>query len=86
MGNGCTGGLTDRDTNSDTFADEYVDVRAGTPVCWKLVAKTNTTVPATDAPQLFRATVRVTGDGVTTLDTRQVFFLVPPAPIDPPVR
>ena len=81
----CTGNLTDRDTDADSFDDEYVDVRAGTPVCWKLVPKMNTTVPATDMPQLFRATVRVTGDGVTTLDTRDVFFLVPPAPLDPPI-
>ena len=81
----CTGNLTDRDTNADSFDDEYVDVRAGSPVCWKLVPKMNTTVPATAQPQLFKATVRVLGDGVTTLDTREVFFLVPPAPLDPPV-
>lgn len=83
--NECEDGLTDRDTNADTFRDEYVDVRAGTPVCWRLIPKMNTTVPPTDEPQLFRATVRVTGDGVTTLDTRDVFFLVPPAPLDPPI-
>ncbi len=81
----CTGGLVDRDTNADTFDDEYTDVRAGTPVCWKLVPRTNVTVPATDRPQLFRATVRVTGDGVTTLDTRDVFFLIPPVALDPPI-
>ena len=58
-----------------------VQVRTGTPVCWKVVSKPNTTVPATDAPQLFRAKVKVYGDGVTQLDERDVFFLVPPAAV-----
>ena len=82
----CANMLTDRDTNADTFRDEYVDVRAGTNVCWKLVPKQNNTVMPTDEPQLFRATVVVRGDGITVLDTRDVFFLVPPRPADPPVE
>jgi hypothetical protein len=43
-------------------------------------------VIATDAPQLYRATVDVVGDGVTVLDTRDVFFLVPPEPLDEPIN
>ena len=82
----CANGLTEIDTNSDTFADAFVDVRTGTPVCWKVVSKPNTTVPATDVPQLFRATVTVFGDGITQLDTRDVFFLVPPVINDGPLR
>jgi hypothetical protein len=82
----CANMLTDIDTNGDTFDDAYVDVRAGTGVCWKLIPRMNTTVMPTEMPQLFRATVSVIGDGVTTLDTRDVFFLVPPEPIDEPVR
>jgi hypothetical protein len=54
-------------------------------VCWKVVSKQNTTVPATDMPQLFRATVKVYGDGVTQLDERNVYFLVPPKPFDNPI-
>ena len=73
--------LTDVDTNSDTFKDKFLQVRTGTPVCWKQ----NVTVPATDAPQLFRATVAVYGDGVTQLDQRDVFFLVPPQNVDGPI-
>ena len=79
----CASGLNDIDTNADGFDDKYLQVRTGTPVCWKVVSKPNTTVPATDAPQLFRAKVKVYGDGVTQLDERNVFFLVPPAPLDP---
>jgi hypothetical protein len=82
----CANMLNDVDTNADTFDDAYVDVRTGTPVCWKLVPKINETVPATDRPQLYRAKVDVLGDGVTVLDTREVFFLVPPQPIDVPVN
>jgi hypothetical protein len=84
-GPGCTPGLNDIDTNADTYDDYYVDVRTGTPVCWRVVSKPNTTVPATNVPQLFHATVDVYGDGVTVLDRRDVYFLVPPAPFDPPV-
>ena len=82
----CANGLNDIDTNADSFDDKFVQVRTGTPVCWKLVSKQNTTVAATDQPQLFRATVTVFGDGVTVLDQRDVFFLVPPRPFDPPIQ
>lgn len=82
----CTNGLTDIDTNADTFKDKFLQVRTGTPVCWKVVSKQNTTVPATDAPQLFRATVSVYGDGITQLDQRDVFFLVPPKNPDGPIQ
>jgi hypothetical protein len=81
----CANNLTDRDVNADTFDEEFVDVRPGTPLCWKVVAKANTTVPATTEPQLYRANVIVTGDGVTELDRREVFFLVPPIPADEPI-
>lgn len=74
----CANMLTAQDTNGDLFPDQYLDVRAGTPVCWKLVPKMNTTVVTTEQPQLFRATVRVIGDGITELDQRTVYFLVPP--------
>jgi hypothetical protein len=81
----CANGLNDQDTNGDGFADFYVDVPAGTPVCWRVVVKQNQTVPATQEPQLFRATIDVYGDGVTILDSRDVYFLVPPVLFDPPV-
>lgn len=81
----CTAGLTAVDSDGDSYADRFVQVRTGTPVCWKLVSKVNATVPPTDAPQLFRATVRVSGDGVTLLDQRDVYFLVPPRPADGPI-
>ncbi|MGN6110095.1 MAG: VWA domain-containing protein [Kofleriaceae bacterium] len=82
----CANGLNDIDTNGDSYDDKFLQVRTGTPVCWKVVSKKNTTVPATDEPQLFRATISVYGDGVTQLDKRNVFFLVPPVPLDGPIQ
>ena len=74
----CTDGLTDTDSDNDGFNDLYVQVPAGTPVCWRVVPKENTTVMPTTEPQLFEATVEVYGDGTSKLDERQVYFLVPP--------
>ncbi len=77
MGN-CTSGLVTEDTNSDSYDDAYPDLLPGTPVCWDVhPVPMNTTVPATDQPQLFVATVKVLGDG-SLVDERDVFFLVPP--------
>ena len=73
----CSDMLLDVDTNSDSFDDAYVNVAPRTPVCWKVVARPNTTVPATDAPQLFRVTVDVQADGITEVDTRDIYFIVP---------
>jgi hypothetical protein len=82
----CTAGLMHRDgPDADATPDEFVAVRTGTPVCWTLVTRPNTTVPPGDEPQLLKATIEVEGDGVTALDTRDVYFLVPPRPIDGPV-
>src|SRR5690606_2037460 len=78
-------GLADVDTTGDTFKDKYSQGRTGRPVCWKVVSTPNTTVPGTDVPQLLRAKVKVDGDGVTQLDERDVFFLVPPEPFDDPI-
>jgi hypothetical protein len=82
----CAGSLTDIDTNADSYDDKFLQVRTGTPVCWKVVSKPNTTVPAADIPQLFRSTITVYGDGITQLDQRDVYFLVPPRPVDGPIQ
>jgi hypothetical protein len=38
----------------------------------------NTTIITTEEPQLYKATVTVIGDSITELDSRTVYFLVPP--------
>jgi hypothetical protein len=85
VGPGCAN-LPATDTNSDTYVDTFTNVNPGVTVCFDVIPKTNTTVPATTMPQMFKATVQVEGDGVTTLDTRDVWFLVPPEIPDVPIE
>jgi len=66
------------DTDADGFADTFRDVTPGMPVCFDIVVKQNDTVMPTTEPQVFRGTLRLLGDGFTELDSRDVFFLVPP--------
>ncbi|MBN1773826.1 MAG: hypothetical protein JXB32_21375 [Deltaproteobacteria bacterium] len=82
----CVGGLPVADADGDTFPDIFPDVLPGTPVCFDILARENTTVEPTEEPQLFRAEVHVMGDSVTVLDTRDVYFLVPPTSyVGPPI-
>ena len=74
----CTGGLTTLDIDDDTIDDVFVDVVPGTPVCFDIIPAENTTVPPAGDPQVFTAYVDVLGDFITVLDTREVYFLVPP--------
>jgi hypothetical protein len=76
----CANLLTEVDTNADTLPDAYVDVRAGTPVCWRIAVKQNQAVPDGASPQVFRAGIQITADGVTPVGQRDLFFLVPPVP------
>ena len=71
------------DTNGDGFPDTFPGVTAGEHVCFDIVVKQNDTVMPTAVPQLFLATLHVIGDGFTELDSRDVYFLVPPT-IEPP--
>jgi hypothetical protein len=66
------------DTDADGYPDTFRSVTPGNPVCFDIIVKQNDTVMPTRDPQLFRATLRVLGDGFTELDRRDVFFLVPP--------
>ncbi len=66
------------DTDGDGHPDTFRDVTPGSPVCFDIVVKQNDTVMPTAMPQLFMATLRVLGDGFTELDSRDIFFLVPP--------
>ena len=70
--------LDAEDRTGDSVPDVFPDVLPGTIVCFDIEAARNETVESTSEPQLFRAQVRVIGEGITVLDTRDVFFLVPP--------
>lgn len=77
----CTTGFATSDypgIDADSFPDTFLRVTPGSPVCFDIIPRMNTTVPATLVPQVFRARINVIGDGFTPLDSRVVFFLVPP--------
>jgi Bacterial TSP3 repeat len=75
----CSAGNTVDDSDGDGHADTYVGILPGTPVCWRLFVKENNTVTqSTEGPQMFMATVQVHGEGGALLDSRDVYFLVPP--------
>jgi hypothetical protein len=61
----------------------FPSVTPGTPVCFDVVpVAMNTTVMPTASPLVFEAEITVYGDG-SPLDSRTVFFLVPPVIPDP---
>jgi hypothetical protein len=66
------------DDPADGHPDYFPRVLPGVPVCFDIHAKRNVTVPATREPQMFMATIQVMGDGITILDEREIYFLVPP--------
>lgn len=55
----------------------FLDVQPGTEATFDVKAE-NTIVPGAADPQVFTLQIQVRGDGVTTLDTRQVVIIVPP--------
>lgn len=74
-----------QDTNSDGWPDVFVDLLPGRNVCWRIHVKTNQVVEPAAQPQMFRATIVVAGDGGALLDSRDVYFLVPPEIEQPPI-
>jgi hypothetical protein len=71
------------DSDGDGRKDVFRDVPPGQRVCFHVVVRMNTLVMPTLVPQVFQGTVRVVGDGRTPLDSREVYFLVPPTIPDP---
>lgn len=66
------------DADGDGVNETFPSVPSGNRVCFDIFVKQNDTVMPTEEPQVFRATIQVLGDGFTELDSRDVFFLVPP--------
>jgi hypothetical protein len=74
----CTAGLATGDSNGDGHPDYFPSLLPGTSVCWDIHVKRNETVEPAPDPQIFRATINVIGDLFTPLDSRDIYFLVPP--------
>jgi hypothetical protein len=81
VANGCPAATT-KDTDGDTIDDTFVGVKVGTPVCFEVLPKMNTTVKPLKDAQFFNAFIDVLGmPGSVKLDQRSVLFLVPPTEI-----
>jgi hypothetical protein len=74
----CVGGLDTFDDGDDGNPDGFADLPPGTKVCFDVIAMVNETVPADDEPMVYEAFIDVMADEVTLLDSRTIFFLVPP--------
>jgi hypothetical protein len=83
----CVGGLAVDDLYDpfDGRPDSFTAILPGTPVCFDIYVKQNWDVPCTDEPQTFLCEIDVIGDAITVLDTRNVYFLVPPCFYEPPI-
>jgi len=66
------------DSNGDGHPDYFPSLLPGTSVCWDIHVKRNVSIAATADAQIFRATINVIGDLFTPLDSRDIYFLVPP--------
>ncbi|MCH2109871.1 MAG: hypothetical protein MK135_11105 [Polyangiaceae bacterium] len=73
----CVGGLSTF-TGADGSASGFSGVAPGTPVCFTIIVAQNEVVPPALEPLVFRAAIDVQDPSGSTLDTREVFFLVPP--------
>ncbi|HEY8428347.1 MAG TPA: VWA domain-containing protein [Sandaracinaceae bacterium] len=82
---GCVARVAE-DRDADGVRETYPAVGTDTRVCFDIHVRRNETVMPTTDPQIFHATVVVLGDGFTELDSRDIFFLVPPEPpiVGPP--
>ncbi len=74
----CPDGYNTADTNADGHDDRFVQILPGNPVCWRIHVKENQAVEPARTPQMFKATIDVYGTGGALLDSRDVYFLVPP--------
>ncbi|AKF08208.1 putative Ig domain-containing protein [Sandaracinus amylolyticus] len=73
----CTAIRPTEDTDANGHDDAFPSLLPGTPVCWDVVVRQNDTVEPATVPLVFRARLTVHGDG-SPLDSRIVYFLVPP--------
>ncbi len=79
---GCSN-LTTEDSNpADGVHDTFPSVTPGLPVCWDVVPRMNTTVMPAASPLVFKARLTIYSGG-SPLDSRLVYFLIPPVSPEP---
>jgi hypothetical protein len=75
----CVGGLPTENIDDDPEQDVFPSVEPGLPVCFDITPiQQNIVAPSSGVTQVFRAYVDVIGAGTSVLDTREVYFVVPP--------
>jgi hypothetical protein len=75
----CAGGLATADDDGDSVPDRFVDVPAGTTVCFDVVATIDTTIPPDAAStNFYRAFLDLAVDGSPTSDTHAAYFFIDP--------
>jgi hypothetical protein len=78
----CAGGLATADDDADSIPDRFVDVPAGTTACFDVVPTKNETIPGCPDVTIWKAFLDIFGDGESSLDTRTVYFAIPPNMLD----
>lgn len=74
----CVGGLETANVDDDPYDDIFTRVLPGTVVCFDIYVNQNDFVEAQPVVQTFKAVINVIGDGITVLDSRDVYFFIPP--------
>jgi hypothetical protein len=82
---GACAGQAVADTNNDGVPDAFTAAVGGSKVCFRITPKPNTTIENGGAAVRYRATLQLTGDGVGSFASREVFFVVPSKACTPPV-
>jgi hypothetical protein len=59
--------------------DTFPDLPSGSRACFRITAGINRSVPPGDTARAYRASLRVTGDGVAGFNAERVYFVVPGA-------
>ena len=77
----CAGGLATADDDADSIPDRFVDIPAGTTICFDVIAAFNSSIiPQTDPIYYYyRAYLEVIADTDPIVDTREVYFFIFPS-------
>jgi hypothetical protein len=81
----CAGAIV-ADTDQDGVPDAFTALVGGSPACFRITARTNTSVEgAQTGAKRYRAKLQLTGDGLASFGTRGVSFVVPSGSCTPPI-
>ena len=72
-------GLSASDTNGDGVLDTFGSALPNSTACFRVVPRANTSVPAVSTAQKFEGRVQLLGDGLASMTSVDVTFVVPRA-------